>query len=144
MPKCNSCCMLLLHFGTRAYLFLPDKGSCYIFSTQSNCCEFLASYSVILYSDIQPYFKTPVCGAPFSYVNVYSFFFFVLFCISYFIEQCKLPTIEHTLFSDTVNQWNIIGNKFTMFWKCSSSITTTYFNQSIKIVQHYKISFHSS
>ena len=47
--------MLLLHFSTRAYLFPPDKGSCYIFSTQNNCCEFLASYGVILQSDIHPY-----------------------------------------------------------------------------------------
>ena len=55
---------MLLHFCTRAYLFSPDKGSCYIFSTRNNCCEFLASYGVILQSDIQLYFKTPVCGAP--------------------------------------------------------------------------------
>ena len=58
-------CMLLLHFGTRAYLFSPEEGLYYIFSTENSCCMFLASYGVILQSDIQPYFKTPVCGAPF-------------------------------------------------------------------------------
>ena len=39
-------CMLLLHFSTCAYLFSPDKGSCFIFSTQNYCWEFLASYAV--------------------------------------------------------------------------------------------------
>ena len=34
---------LLFHFGTRAYLFSPDEGSGYIFSTRNICCEFLAS-----------------------------------------------------------------------------------------------------
>ena len=28
---------LLLHFGTRSYLFSPDERSCYVFSTQNNC-----------------------------------------------------------------------------------------------------------
>ena len=40
-------CAWSLHFGTRAYLFSPDEGSCYIFSIRNNCCEFLASYGVI-------------------------------------------------------------------------------------------------
>ena len=42
------------------------------FSTQNNCCKFLASYDFIFQSDIQSYFKTPVCGASLSYVeNIY-------------------------------------------------------------------------
>ena len=56
--------MLLLHFGTRACLFSPDKGSCYVFSTRNNCCEFLASDGVIFQSVIKPFLKTPVFGAP--------------------------------------------------------------------------------
>ena len=44
---------LLLHFGTRAYPFSPDVGSYYIFSTRNNCCEFLASYDVIIQSVVQ-------------------------------------------------------------------------------------------
>ena len=40
-------------FGTHAYLFLPDKGLCYIFSTQNNCCEFLVYYGVFVQSVIQ-------------------------------------------------------------------------------------------
>ena len=40
--------MLLLHFGTRSYLFSPDEDSCSIFSPRNNCCEFLASYDVII------------------------------------------------------------------------------------------------
>ena len=43
----NCCCTLLLHFGTRAYLFTPDKGSSCVFSTRNNCCEFLAYYGDI-------------------------------------------------------------------------------------------------
>ena len=44
---------LLLHFGTRAYLFSPEEGSCYVFSTRNNCCELLAFYGVITQSVIQ-------------------------------------------------------------------------------------------
>ena len=57
---------LPLHLGTRAYLFLPDEGSCYIFLIRSSCCKFLASYDMIFQSDVKSYFKTPVCGAPLS------------------------------------------------------------------------------
>ena len=35
-------CTLLLHFGTRAYLFSPEEGLCYVFSTRNNYYEFLA------------------------------------------------------------------------------------------------------
>ena len=58
---------LLIHFGTCSYLFSPDKRSCYIFSTRNNCCEFLASYSVIIQSVTQSFLKTPVCGASLTY-----------------------------------------------------------------------------
>ena len=44
---------LLLHFGTHAYMFLPDEGSCYVFLTRNSWCEFLASYGVIILSVIQ-------------------------------------------------------------------------------------------
>ena len=54
----------LLHFGTRAYLFSPKEGSCYVFSTRNNCCEFLATDGVIFQSVTKPFFKTPVFGAP--------------------------------------------------------------------------------
>ena len=37
----HKCRTLLLYFGTRAYMFLPDEWSCSIFSTRNNCCEFL-------------------------------------------------------------------------------------------------------
>ena len=52
--------------------FRLTKGR-YFFSTRNNCCEFLASYGAILQSDIQPYFKTPVCGATFSYCTAHYF-----------------------------------------------------------------------
>ena len=38
---------LLILFGTRAHLFSPDEGSCFIFSIRNNCCEFFTSYGVI-------------------------------------------------------------------------------------------------
>ena len=62
---------LALYFSTRAYLFSPEEGSCYVFSYWNNCCEFLATYGVIFQSDIQSYFKAPVPGAPLSYHKVY-------------------------------------------------------------------------
>ena len=48
---------LLLYFGTRAYLFSPNKGSCYVSSTRNNCCEFLASYGVTFHSFKKSYFS---------------------------------------------------------------------------------------
>ena len=72
MPKCNSCCTFLLHFGTRAYLLSPGEGSCCIFSTRNNCCEFLASYGAILQNDTQPCFKMPVSSAALSYLHYLS------------------------------------------------------------------------
>ena len=45
----------------------PDKGSCYIFSTQNNCCEFLASYGVVIQSVTQSFLKAPVGGASLTY-----------------------------------------------------------------------------
>ena len=53
-------CTLLLYFGTCAYLFLPDEGSCYIFSTRNNCCEFLASSGVIIQSVTQSLYRVVV------------------------------------------------------------------------------------
>ena len=44
---------LLLHFGTRAYLFSSEEGSCYVFSTRNNC-KFFASDGVIFQSVIKP------------------------------------------------------------------------------------------
>ena len=45
-------------------MFSPEEGLCYVYSTQNNCCEFLASDGVIFQSVIKPFFKTPVFGAP--------------------------------------------------------------------------------
>ena len=49
---------LLLHFGTRAYLFSPDEGSCYVFSTRNICCVFLADCGVTFQSVIKSKIKT--------------------------------------------------------------------------------------
>ena len=64
----NVTATLQLHFGTRAYLFSPHEGSCYIFSTRNNCCEFLASYGVFIQSVTQSFLKTPVCGASLTHL----------------------------------------------------------------------------
>ena len=75
-----------LHFGTRAYLFSPDEGSCYIFSTRNNCREFLVSYATTFQSDIQPYFKTRVCGAPFSFWKGYLYNLLIILLFNYKIK----------------------------------------------------------
>ena len=43
----------MLYFGTRAYLFSPEEEPRCGFLTWNNCCEFLASYGVIIQSVIQ-------------------------------------------------------------------------------------------
>ena len=50
-------------------ILIPDKWSCYEFSTRNNCCEFLAFYGVIVQSVIQSYLKMLVRGASSSYLN---------------------------------------------------------------------------
>ena len=75
--ECRS--TLLLHFGTRAYLFSLYEGSCYRFSTRNNCWVFLASYGAIIQSVIQSFLKTAVCGA--SLLQSYSLVSWVQFCI---------------------------------------------------------------
>ena len=47
-------------FSIRASLFMPDEGSCYVFSTRNNCCEFLAFHGVTFQSVIKSFFKTSV------------------------------------------------------------------------------------
>ena len=59
------------YFGTRAYLISPEEGSCYVFSIQNNCCEFFASYSVIIQSVAQSFLKKPVCGTSLTYYSKY-------------------------------------------------------------------------
>ena len=63
---------MLLYFSTHAYLFLPDKGWCYIFSTQNNCCKFLASYGVIIQSATQSFMKLLLAHsfAPNTYIKI--------------------------------------------------------------------------
>ena len=68
MPKYNTG-TVLLYFGTHAYLFSSDKGSCYVFSTRNNCCEFLASNGVIIQSVTQLFLKSPVCGASLTHLH---------------------------------------------------------------------------
>ena len=71
--------MLEQHFVIHAYKS-PDKALCYGFSTRNNCCEFCAFYGTVFQSDIQSYFKTPVCGAPLSDIR-----FIILFL--HFVEN---------------------------------------------------------
>ena len=52
-----------LHFTTLAYLFTPNEGSCCVFSTQNNCCEFLA-FRGVTFKVFKSFFKMPVLGAP--------------------------------------------------------------------------------
>ena len=44
---------MLLYFDSRAYLFPPDEGCCYVFSTRSSYCESLAIYGITFQSDFQ-------------------------------------------------------------------------------------------
>ena len=49
----NNCFGFLIDCGTCVYLFSPDEGSCYVFLTRNNCCEFHAYDDIILYNDYQ-------------------------------------------------------------------------------------------
>ena len=64
----------LLYFGTRVYLFSPEEGSRYLFSTRNNCCEFLASDGVIF--SLNHSSKRQFFGAPFTSCAVESKFHF--------------------------------------------------------------------
>ena len=51
--ECRNVTATLTAIITRAYLFSPDQGLCYVFSTRNNCCELFASYGVIFQSVIK-------------------------------------------------------------------------------------------
>ena len=60
------------------YVF-TDEGSCYIFSTRNNSCEFLAFYGVILQSVIKPYFPHVfLLSNPFNFLQFYWLLLFAL------------------------------------------------------------------
>ena len=65
-------CLWLIKCSTTLLQAVTGEHECrkvtamYVAVTRNNCCESLASYSVIFQSDFTPYFKTPVCGAAFS------------------------------------------------------------------------------
>ena len=50
---CIRFCTFLLHFGSHAHLFSPDERSCYVFSTQNNCCDFLHLMVFLLKNVVQ-------------------------------------------------------------------------------------------
>ena len=73
----------LLYVGTLArwYVAVAFRHSCLTvfawrrvvlrFSTQNNCCEFLAFYGVNTQSVIESFLKTPVCGASLSHYHTH-------------------------------------------------------------------------
>ena len=70
--KLKSClciwfCMLLLYFGTGAYLYSPDEGSCYVFFYPKQLLRVSCILWCYFQSDIQSYIKMRVCGAFLSY-----------------------------------------------------------------------------
>ena len=79
---------LLLYFSTRAYLFSPEERSCYVFLTRNNCCEFLASYGVIIQSVIQSLLKW-----------------------SWFTEYYVLRKSAFTIHTDKKKIWNVLFPK---------------------------------
>ena len=81
---------MLLLFGTLAHLLSPEEGSCYILPTRNNCFESLVPYGVIFQGDFQRYFKTPVCGAAFSY--------------SYFVFTSKNTSTIFTIYRYHITQ----------------------------------------
>ena len=123
----------LLYCNTHAYTFLPDKGSCCVFSTRYNFWDFQASNDVTLQSDHQSYFEARVCCASLIYyivtfgnviknsqevpqkimqnnqdLNFYSFFtvrFFLHVCVKNYYVQIILKkiTISRT--------WNLTYRK---------------------------------
>ena len=54
---------MLLFCGTRAYLFSPEKGSGYAFSTRNSCSKLLASDGVNFQGVHQSSYKKRVYGA---------------------------------------------------------------------------------
>ena len=61
----HKCCKIIptCSCGTYGYLFSPEEGSFFLFSTRNNCCEFLAHDGFNLQSPHRSLFKKLVCGA---------------------------------------------------------------------------------
>ena len=113
---------LLLHFGTRVYLFSPEEGSCYVFLTRNNCCEFLTFFGVITQSVIQSFLKTPVCGASLS----------ILTCLNW-IKLCKIDTflkIQNSMFlieNSIISINDSCINGYTKEFRCATDCALKWF-----------------
>ena len=125
---------MLKNFGIRAYLFLPDEGSCYIFSTQSTCYEFLASHSVIIQGVIQSFFETLVCNASLSYAleeaSSYRSFeaeinkFSVFSCLA---EKCWTSICPSVCLISPSKFYNVFQLLLSIFEMKIVSVPITYF-----------------
>ena len=100
---------LLLLFGTRAYLLLPDKVSCYIFSAENNCCEFLASYGII--------FKVVFYHT--SKRQFVAILFRIYVCVCRHFVFCKIKLYWRI---KTHLQKKIIFNTYMGFWRKTTNI----------------------
>ena len=83
--RCDYIRWLILCCYFAAHVLTCFRRSCYIFSMQNNCCEFLASHSVLFcfffLSDDQLYFKKLVCGTFLlrHIVSIYKQYSFLLY-----------------------------------------------------------------
>ena len=95
----NKSNVAVIFFCTHAYLFLSDEGSCFLFSIQNNCCEFLASYGIIQ-SAIQSYFLTNLKSA---YQFGLSVYLFTLFILNSALRQFILNVMFNNFYDDKHN-----------------------------------------
>ena len=79
---------LRYYCDTRAYLFSLDEGSCYVFTSETIVASFLHLDSVILQSDHQSRFKTPVCAASLFHFNAITDQ-----CSMFYTEKCVNSSI---------------------------------------------------
>ena len=92
---------LLLHFGTRAYLFSPDEGSCYIFWPKTIVARFLhfmvLLFKVLLNHSSKRQFLVLHCGKQMM-VNLSNIIWILLLAFFIFhINFTSLSNYENTL-----------------------------------------------
>ena len=101
-------------FGSKN-LFSPEEGSCYVFSTRNNCCEFLASGGVIFQSFIKPFFKRLIFGASLSSIGVTVKTFLPDFS---FLDVCNVLSSPETFNCSSDPQWQKRLPRFGSLMTC--------------------------
>ena len=104
----NATATLLLHFGTRAYLFSPDEGSCYVFRPETMVASFF--FLMVLF------FKVLL-----NHSSNTSFWCSIVVFFSSAWTKLKLFTNSMFLNAMSLRFFKVMNLSFKTVWPCNHS-----------------------